>query len=112
MIGWEGYRWMKKLQKMKPLLKTWNTNMFGDLRLIEVALTNRLKDFDSLEGSENWSVENKEERERLKKELSKLLIKKEISIRQKLKIQLAKEGDANSKLFHRLLNVRKSKNFI
>ena len=40
------------------------------------------------------------------------MVKKEISILQKLKVQWAKEGDANSRLFHRLLNARKSKNFI
>ena len=40
------------------------------------------------------------------------MVKKEISIRQKVKVQWAKEGDANSSLFHRLLNARKSNNFI
>ena len=83
--------------------------MFGDLRFIEVALTNRLKELGSLEGSGNWLEEYKGERVRVKKELSELMIKKEISIRQKLKIQWAKEGDANFRLFHSLLNVRKSK---
>ena len=83
-----------------------------DLRLIEAALTNRLKELDSLEGSGNWTEEYKRERESMKKELCELMIKKEILIRQKLKIQWAKEGDANFRLFHRLLNVQNSKNFI
>ena len=103
---------MKKLQKIKPLLKNWNNDVFGDFRFIEIALTNRLKELDGLESSGNWSTEYKRERESVKKELSELLVKKEISIRQKMKIQWANEGDANSRLFHRLLNVRKSKNFI
>ena len=29
-----------------------------------------------------------------------------------MRVQWAKEGDANSRLFHRLLNARKSKNLI
>ena len=66
---------MKKLKKLKPLLTTWNKEVFGDLRLIEAALTNRVKELDSLEGSENWNAENKAERERLKKELCELMIK-------------------------------------
>ena len=54
----------------------------------------------------------KRDRKTLKKELDEILVKKEISIRQKLKIQWAKKGDANSRLGYRLLNVRKSKNYI
>ena len=54
-LGWEGYKWMTKLQKIKPLLKNWNKEVFRDLRLIEAALNNRLKELDNLEGSENWS---------------------------------------------------------
>ena len=86
--------------------------VFGDLRLIEAAVANRLKELDRLEGSGIWSEVHKGERESMKKELSELTVKKEISMRQKLKIQWAKEGDANPRLFHRLLNARKSKNFI
>ena len=48
----------------------------------------------------------------LKKELNGILVKKEILVRQKMKIRWANQGDANSSLFHRLLNARKSKNFI
>ena len=86
--------------------------MYGDLRLIEAALNNRLKELDSLEVSGNWTADYKGEREILKRDLIDIMIKKEISFSQKLKVQWAKEGDANSKLFHSLLNARKSKNFI
>ena len=82
--GWEGYKWMLRLQKIKPLLNNWNTEVFGDLRF--TALNNRLKKLDRLEGLGNWSVEYKGERETLKKKLNEILVKKEISVRQKLKI--------------------------
>ena len=110
--GWEGYKWMRKLQEIKPQLKNWNKEIFGDLRLTEAALNSRLLELDSLEGSRNWIEDLKKEREILKKDLIDIMVKKEISIKQKLKIQWAKEGDANSRLFHNLLNARKSKNFI
>ena len=103
---------MTKLKKINPWLKNWNKKVFGDLRLLEADLNNRLKELDSLEGSGNWRREYMGERENLKKELHDILIKKEISVRQKLKIQWAKERDTYSKLFHILLNARKSKNFI
>ena len=50
---WEGYKWMLKLQKIISFLKKWNTEVFGDLRLLEAALNNRLKELDRLEGSGN-----------------------------------------------------------
>ena len=68
---------------------------------------NRLK-LDRVESSEHWSEDLRRERETLKKELDDIMLKKEISTRQKLKVQWAKEGDVNSRLFHRLLNARKS----
>ena len=110
--GWEGFKWMRTLQKIKPQIKRWNKEVFGDLRLTEGALNNRLMELDGLEGSANWTEELKREREFLKKDLIDIMVKKEISTRKKLKIRWAKEGDANSRLFHNLLNVRKSKNFI
>ena len=85
--------------------------MFGDLRLIKAALNNRLMKLDGLEGLGNWTKDYKGE-EILKKDLIDIMVKKEISIRQKLKIQWAKEVVANSRLFHSLLNAQKSKNFI
>ena len=112
MDGWEGYKWMKRLQKIKQHLKEWNNDVFGDLRMLEVGLYNRLKELDKMESEENWNEELRGERVTLKKELNDIMVKKEILTRQKLRVQWAEEGDANSRLFHRLLNARKSKNVI
>ena len=112
MEEWEGYKWMKRLQKIKSRLKIWNKEVFGDLRLMEATLNDRLKELDRFESSGNWSDNLRDERVNLKKELNGILVKQEIMVKQKLKIQWAKLGDANSSLFHRLLNARKSKNFI
>ena len=101
--GWEGYKWMKRLQRIKTHLKRWNSEVFGDMRLIEGGMYNRLKELDRLETDENWNEELREERVNLKKELHDIMVKKEIMTRQKLRVQWAKEGDANSRLFHRLL---------
>ena len=110
--GWEGYKWMQRLQKIKPCLKKWNNDVFGDVRVIEAGLNNRLLELDTLESSANWNEDLRRERAMVKKELNDIMVKKEIVTMQKLKVQWAKEGDANSGLFHRLLNARKSKNLI
>ena len=103
---------MKRLQKIKPRLKQWNNDVFGDMRMIEAGLNNKLMELDRMESSENWNEDLRKERVTLKKALNDIMVKQEIVTRQKLKVQWAKEGDANSRLFHRLLNARKSKNLI
>ena len=110
--GWEGYKWMTRLQKIKSRLKSWNTDVFGDLRMIEAAFHSRLQELDREECSGNWSEELRQERANLKQDLNEVSAKHDIMVRQKMKIQWAKHGDANSSLFHRLLNTRKSKNYI
>ena len=71
---------MTRLQKIKTRLKSWNKEVFGDLRLIESALQKRLKELDREEGSGNWSDDLRQERMDLKKELNEILVKQEILI--------------------------------
>ena len=47
-----------------------------------------------------------------KGKLERILIQEEMALRMKSKVIWAKEGDANIKLFHRLMNARKAKNVI
>ena len=84
--GWEGYKWMSRLKKIKQCLKTWNREVFGDIRLMEVAFHNRIKELDLLESSEIWTEDLRKEREKLKKDLIDFQVKNEISMGQKLKI--------------------------
>ena len=51
--GWEEYKWTKRLQKIKQCVKKWNNGVFGDLRMIEAGLYNRLKELDREESSGN-----------------------------------------------------------
>ena len=70
----------------QPLLKSWNKDVFGDLRLIEAVLCERLKVLDRIEYSGIWTDDLQRERVSLKEELDGILLKKEILVRQKLKI--------------------------
>lgn len=90
--GWEGYKWMTRLRKIKPLLKIWNKDVFGDLGVIEAALLNRLKELDRTESSGNWSDGLSGERENLKNELNGILLKREILVRQKMKYGGLRKG--------------------
>ena len=72
----------------------------------------RIKELDVLESFGNWNNELREERFIVRSKLEKILLEQERVIRMKTKVTWAKQGDANTRLFHSLLNARKSKNVI
>ena len=47
--GWEGYRVMEKLKRMKGAIKTWNREVFGDTREIKKEIIERIKWLDKKE---------------------------------------------------------------
>ena len=72
----------------------------------------RIKELDVLEASGSWNTHLREERFTVKNKLERILIQEERVFRMKSKFTWAKEGDANTKLFHKLMNARKAKNVI
>ena len=110
--GWEGYKFLSKLKIIKGKVKKWNEEVFGDMRLQKQSMLRRIKELDGLECSGLWNNELKDERWTVKSKLERLIIQEERALRMKSKISWAKEGDANSKLFHSLMNARKAKNVI
>lgn len=49
--GWAGYKFMRKLKNIRPHLKSWNLEVFGDLRLEKTKLCKRIMEIDETEGS-------------------------------------------------------------
>ena len=111
-VGWEGHKFMSKLKLIKEKVKSWNQEVFGDIRLLNQSLLKRIKELDVLEASGSWNNELKEERFTVKSHFERILIQEERATRMKSKIAWAKDGDANTKLLQRLMNARKAKNVI
>ena len=65
-----------------------------------------------MEASGRWNNQLKEERYVVKTILEKTLLEEERALQLKSKFTWSREGHANSKLFHSLLNARKAKNAI
>ena len=72
----------------------------------------RIEELDRKEANDVWNTQMHNDRKQAKKLLHELLFKEEISLRQKSKILWVKEGDANMKLFHKMMNCTKSINTI
>ena len=110
--GRPGYKFMRKLRTLKHKLSYWNKEVFGDLRIKKKKLENRIKEIDNLEGSVEWNSSLEEERSKAKIDWYELIVRKERATRMKSKFIWAKEGDANTKLFHSLMNGRRAMNAI
>ncbi|RVW62473.1 putative mitochondrial protein [Vitis vinifera] len=110
--GWEGHKFMRKLQFVKAKLKDWNKNTFGMLKERKKTILDEIANIDAIEQEGALSSDLAAQRVIRKGELEELILREEIHWKQKAKIKWVKEGDCNSKLFHKVANGRRNKNFI
>ncbi|WKA09802.1 hypothetical protein VitviT2T_027421 [Vitis vinifera] len=110
--GWEGHKFMRKLKFIKSKLKEWNIVVFGDLRERKKHILTDLGRIDRIEQEGNLNLDLVSERTLRRKGLEDLLLKEEVQWRQKSRVKWIKEGDCNSKFFHRVATGRRSRKFI
>ncbi|RVX21544.1 putative ribonuclease H protein [Vitis vinifera] len=96
----------------KAKLKDWNKNTFGMLKERKKTISDEIANIDAIEQEGALSSDLVAQRAIRKGELEELILREEIHWKQKAKIKWVKEGDCNSKLFHKVANGRRNKNFI
>ncbi|KAK9111902.1 hypothetical protein Scep_019421 [Stephania cephalantha] len=106
------FRFMGKLMKVKEEIKKWNVEVFGQLGKKKMDIIRELKNLDEMEANNNWSDYHKQMRKDKNSELNHTLMLENKTTRQKMKVQWLKEGDENSKFFHRTLSARRNKAMI
>ena len=100
----------QKLRALKADLKKWNREEFGDLALRKKNLLTELMGLDVREELLGLLDEDHLHRIQLKGEIDQLASLEEISWRQKSWALYVKEGDNNTRFFHRLANSHRSAN--
>ncbi|XP_059654845.1 uncharacterized protein LOC132301624 [Cornus florida] len=117
---WEGsmidsflsYVLARKLRVLKNEIKRWNKEVFGNLEWRKNRAFAEIAHIDRLEGSSGIGEEQTSRRVACQAEITKIAMAEEISWRQKSRAILLKEGDRNTKFFHRLANAQRRGNHI
>ncbi|KAJ9700981.1 hypothetical protein PVL29_006352 [Vitis rotundifolia] len=110
--GWEGHKFMRRLEYVKAKLKEWNKFSFGELKEKKKSILNDLANFDGIEQEGGLNPDLLSQRASRKGELEELILREEIHWRQKAKVKWVKEGDCNSKFYHKVANGRRIGNIL
>ena len=110
--GSPSYILAQKLKALNADLKKWNREVFSDLAFRKKNLLTKLMGLDAREESVGLSNEDQHRRIQLKGDIEHLASLEEISWRQKSRALFVKEGDNNTRFFHRLVNSRRNANLI
>ena len=99
--------WLKAL---KGDLKHWNKHVFGDFSFRKKCLMTELLDIDMKEEMQVLTQVDRDRRVVVKFDIDLLASLEEISWRQKSKALFIKEGDNNTRFFHKLANSHRRPN--
>jgi len=110
--GWGGFSLKEKLKILKQKIKLWNKDHFGDIseKIKQIQL-----ELNHLEVSSNISLlspDTAAARKKLQEDLWTAAQAHESLLRQKARTKWIKEGDCNSKYFHRLINYNRRVNAV
>ncbi|KAF5456158.1 hypothetical protein F2P56_025667 [Juglans regia] len=97
-----------KLKVLKADLKIWNKEAFGNVERQKKVIWDELQSLEA-DGDSEGSLSRKNE---VKIELGRVLLREEISWRQKLRVLWLEEGDKCTSFFHKIANSHRRNNAI
>jgi hypothetical protein len=110
--GSKMYRFQQKLKNFKQKLKTWNKHTFGNIFEAQKKLMDQMGIVQSQIREQGISEDLKAQEAAISQKLEERKSQEEILWRQKSRIQWLKEGDRNTKFFHRSTIQRRHTNHI
>ncbi|XP_075665339.1 uncharacterized protein LOC142635002 [Castanea sativa] len=111
-VGTPSFVLAKKLKALKEDIVQWNRREFGNVARQKKQLLEELITLDAKEGDFGLSDGEKVHRAGLRSQVEHLLSLEEISWRQKSRMLCIKEGDNNTKFFHKMANSHRRSNHL
>jgi hypothetical protein len=106
------YRFQQKLKNLKQYLKLWNKQTFGNIFDSQKQLSERMGEIQDQIRTQGLTKELKAQEETVNQQLEARKRQEEILWKQKSRIQWLKEGERNTKFFHRTVIHRRHSNKI
>ena len=101
---------MQKLKELKGALKMWNREVFGHVVVNKNEALRQIPHWDALDNVRTLSLEEMGLRVEAKESFKKWSLFDELSWRQKSREVWLKEGDMNTRFFHKMANAHKRNN--
>jgi len=101
-----------KLKEMKSKLKKWNKEEFGNILEEKKRLEQRMEELQQMDILEGIQEESTKEEGRILNQLEERRKQEEILWRQKSRVQWLREGEKNTKFFHKAMVQHRQRNKI
>jgi exonuclease III len=110
--GSKMYRFQQKLKNLKQTLKHWNRHTFGNIFDSQKQLTQQMSDLQHQIREQGLTEELKAQELELAQQIAERKRQEELLWKQKSRVRWLKEGERNTKFFHRTVIQRRHTNRI
>jgi exonuclease III len=110
--GSKMFRFQQKLKNLKQLIKTWNKDTFGNIFDSQRQLAEQMENIQHQIRTRGLTDDLKTQEATITQQLGTRKAQEEILWRQKSRVQWLKEGERNTKFFHRSVMQRRHSNRI